>query len=79
MIRPFKVAFSDIQNYYSNIKINNNDNVMREIVTNVFSQSLEVEIPKISRCVSFLNLLSSFSKNQNIFEYKKVQKLKSGL
>lgn len=79
MIRPFKVAFSDIQNYYSNIKINNNDNVMREIVTNVFSQSLEVEIPKISRCVSFLNLLSSFSKNQNIFEYKKVQKLKSEL
>lgn len=79
MVRPFKVAFSDIQNYYSNIKTNDIDNVMREIVTNVFNQSIEIEIPRISRCESFLNLLSKFNKDQNIFEYEKVQKLKSYL
>ena len=79
MVRPFKVAFSDIQNHYSNIKTNDSDNVMMDIITNVFNQSIEVEIPRISRCESFLNLLSSFSKNHNIFELKKVQKLKSDL
>lgn len=70
MVRPFKVAFSDIQNHYSNIKTNDSDNVMMDIITNVFNQSIEVEIPRISRCESFLNLLSSFSKNHNIFKLK---------
>ena len=79
MVRPFKVAFSDIQNYYSNIKTNDIDNVMMEIVTNVFNQSIEVEIPRISRCESFLNLLSNFNKDHNIFEYKRIQELKSDL
>lgn len=79
MVRPFKVAFSDIQNYYRNTKTNNIDNIMMEIITTVFNKSIEIEIPSISRCESFLNLLSSFSKNHNIFELKKVQKLKSDL
>ena len=73
MVRPFKVAYSDIQNHYNNIKINETDNIMLEMVTNVFNQSIEVEISRLSRCKSFLNLLSSISKNYNIFEYKKVE------
>lgn len=68
MVRPFKVAFSDIQNHYRNTK---NNNIMMEIITTVFNKSIEVEIPRISRCESFFNLLSSFSKNHNIFELKK--------
>lgn len=79
MVRPFKVAFSDIQNHYRNTKTNNIDNIMIEIITTVFNKSIEVEIPRISRCESFFNLLSSYSKNNNIFELKKVQKLKSDL
>ena len=79
MVRPFKVAFGNIKNHYGNTKTNDIDNVMKEIITTVFNKSIEVEIPRISRCESFLNLLSSFSKNHNIFELKKVQKLKSEL
>lgn len=71
MVRPFKVAFGNIKNHYGNTKTNDIDNVMKEIITTVFNKSIEVEIPRISRCESFLNLLSSFSKNHNIFELKK--------
>lgn len=79
MARPFKVAFGDIKNYYENTKSNDIDNVMKEIITTVFNKSIEIEIPKISQSESFFHLLTSFSKNNNIFEYKKVQKLKSEL
>ena len=43
MVRPFKVAFSDIQKYYRNTKTNNIDNIMMEIITTVFNKSIEVE------------------------------------
>lgn len=79
MIRPFKVAFCDIKNHYENTKSNNIDNVIKEIITTVFNKSIEIEIPQISQSESFFHLLTSFSKNNNIFEYKKVQKLKSEL
>ena len=41
MVRPFKVAFSDIQNHYSNIKTNDSDNVMMDIITNVLINLLK--------------------------------------
>lgn len=79
IVRPFKVAFCDIKNNYGNTKTNDIDNVMKEIITTVFNKSIEIEILKISQSESFFHLLTSFSKNNNIFEYKKVQKLKSDL
>ena len=79
MIRPFKVAFDDIKNHYRNNKTDDIDNVIMEIISTVFNKSTEIEIPKISQSESFFQLLTSFSKNNNIFEYKKVQKLKSEL
>ena len=79
MVRPFKVVYGDIRNYYKNKTKNDLDNVLLEIVNTVFNKSIEVEVPRISQSKLFFDLLSSFSKEHNIFKFKVVKKYKSEL